>query len=208
MGRVLKAFAIVAVVGEQAIDYGVLPWKSGAAIRAAQVCFEAWRGSTNTPEDQESAFIENLKEDPKKRLSSYQQYTEKGEGTPPVGTQAALGRLITSGVIGNGIKEHLCAFYDPAQLDDLINRTANGLPKSNAMAALKRLRMLCVTDETRGRYQVRRKGSTPLAFGLTNGARYTLISLIEDKKRVSAVLEAAGLSPLNRISLDKEEETK
>ena len=208
MGRVLKAFAIVAVVGEQAIAYGVLPWKSGAAIRAAQVCFEAWRGSTNTPEDQESAFIENLKEDPKKRGASYQQYTETGEGTPPVGAQAALGRLITSSVIGNGIKEHLCAFYDAAQLDDLINRTANGLPKSNAMAALKRLRMLCVTDDANGKYRVRRRSATPLAFGLTNGARYTLISLIEDKKRVSAVLEAAGLAPLNRINLDKEGEAK
>lgn len=208
MGRVLKAFAIVAVVGEQAIAYGVLPWKSGAAIRAAQVCFEAWRGSTNTPEDQESAFIENLKEDPKKRGASYQQYTETGEGTPPVGAQAALGRLITSSVIGNGIREHLFAFYDAAQFDELINRTANGLPKSNALAALKRLRMLCVTDEAKGKYRARRKGSAPLAFGLTNGARYTLISLIEDKKRVSAVLEAAGLAPLNRISLDKEEETK
>lgn len=208
MGRVLRAFAIVAVVGEQAIAYGVLPWEAGAAIKAAQVCFEAWCGSTNTPEDQESAFIENLKEDPKKRGASYQQYTETGEGTPPVGTQAALGRLITTGAIGNGIREHLFAFYDAAQLDDLINRTANGLPKSNAMAALKRLRMLCVTDDAKGKYRVRRKGASPLAFGLTNGARYTLISLIEDKKRVSAVLEAAGLAPLNRISLDKEEETK
>ena len=208
MGRVLKAFAIVAVVGEQAIAYGVLPWKSGAAIRAAQVCFEAWRGSANTPEDQEAAFIENLKEDPKKRFSSYQKYTENGKSTEPVGAQTALGRLIITDILGNGIQEHLCAFYDAAQFDDLINRTANGLPKSNALAALKRLRMLCVTDKTRGKYQVRRKGSTPLAFGLTNGARYTLISLIEDKKRVSAVLEAAGLAPLNRISLDKEEETK
>ena len=208
MGRVLKAFAIVAVVGEQAIAYGVLPWKSGAAIRAAQVCFEAWRGSANTPEDQEAAFIENLKEDPKKRFSSYQKYTENGKSTEPVGAQTALGRLIITDILGDGIQEHLCAFYDAAQFDDLINRTANGLPKSNALAALKRLRMLCVTDKTRGKYQVRRKGSTPLAFGLTNGARYTLISLIEDKKRVSAVLEAAGLAPLNRISLNKEEETK
>lgn len=208
MGRVLKAFAIVAVVGEQAIAYGVLPWKSGAATRAAQVCFEAWRGSTNTPEDQESAFIENLKEDPKKRGASYQQYTETGDSTSPVGAQAALGRLITTGALGNGMKEHLCAFYDTAQFDDLINRTANGLPKSNALAALKRLRMLCVTDDAKGKYRVRRKGASPLAFGLTNGARYTLISLIEDKKRVSAVLEAAGLAPLNRINLDKEEETK
>lgn len=208
MGRVLKAFAIVAVVGEQAIAYGVLPWKSGAATRAAQVCFEAWRGSTNTPEDQESAFIENLKEDPKKRGASYQQYTETGDSTSPVGAQAALGRLITTGALGNGMKEHLCAFYDTAQFDDLINRTANGLPKSNALAALKRLRMLCVTDDAKGKYRVRRKGASPLAFGLTNGARYTLISLIEDKKRVSAILEAAGLAPLNRINLDKEEETK
>ena len=68
--------------------------------------------------------------------------------------------------------------------------------------------MLCVTDDAKGKYRVRRKGASPLAFGLTNGARYTLISLIEDKKRVSAILEAAGLAPLNRINLDKEEETK
>ena len=156
MGRVLKAFAIVAVVGEQAIAYGVLPWKSGVATRAAQVCFEAWRSSTNTPEAQESAFIENIKEDSKKRGASYQQYTEKGEGTPPVSAQAALGRLITTGAIGNGIREHLFAFYDAAQLDDLIKRTANGLPKSNALAALKRQRMLCVTDEAKGKYRVRR----------------------------------------------------
>lgn len=208
MGRVLKAFAIVAVVGEQAIAYGVLPWEVGAAIKAAQVCFEAWRGSANTPEDQEAAFIENLKEDPKRRLTSYQQYTETGSITPLMGAQAALGRLITTDAMVNGIKEHLFAFYDSAQLDELINRTGNGLPKSNAMAALKRLRMLCVTDEAKGKYRARRKGDAPLAFGLTNGARYTLISLIEDKKRVSAVLEAAGLPPLNRVSLDKEEKTK
>lgn len=208
MGRVLRAFAIVAVVGEQAIAYGVLPWESCAAIRAAQVCFEAWRGSANTPEDQENAFIENLKEDPKKRFSSYQKYTENGKGTEPVGAQAALGRLITTDVMGNEPQEHLCVFYDAAQFDELISRTGNGLPKSNALAALKRFRMLCVTDETKGKYQVRRRGTTPLAFGLTNGARYTLISLIEDKKRVSAILEVAGLPPLNRVSLDKEEKTK
>ena len=208
MGRVLKAFAIVAVVGEQAIDYGVLPWKSGAATRAAQVCFEAWRGSTNTPEDQESAFIENLKEDPKKRLASYQQYTENGDSTAPVGAQAALGRLITTGVMANGIKEHLFAFYDATQFDELINRTGNGLPKANALAALKRSRMLGITDEAKGKYRVRRKDAAPLAFGLTNGARYTLISLIEDKKRVSAILEAAGLAPLNRVCLDNEENEK
>lgn len=208
MGRVLKAFAIVAVVGEQAIAYGVLPWESGAAIKAAQVCFEAWRSSANTPEDQEAAFIENLKEDPKKRGSSYQQYTEKGRSKPPAGAQAALGRLITTDAVGDEIAEHLCAFYDAAQFDELISRTGNGLPKSNALAALKRLRMLCVTDEAKGKYRARRKGDAPLAFGLTNGARYTLISLIEDRKRVSKVLEAAGLSPLNRVSLDREEETK
>lgn len=208
MGRVLKAFAIVAVVGEQAIAYGVLPWKSGAAIRAAQVCFEAWRGSANTPEDQESAFIENLKEDPKKRTASYQQYTENGDSTAPVGAQAALGRLITTGVMANGIKEHLFAFYDATQFDELINRTGNGLPKANALAALKRSRMLGITDEAKGKYRVRRKDAAPLAFGLTNGARYTLISLIEDKKRVSAILEAAGLAPLNRVCLDNEENGK
>ena len=200
MGRVLKAFAIVAVVGEQAIEYGVLRWEKGAAMRAAQVCFEAWRGSANTPEDQESAFIDNLKEDPKKSETSYQRYAADAASTmfgAVVGE--AYGRLITAA----DKKEHLFVIFDRSQFENVIDRAGHGIPKTNALAALRRRGLLCYTDESKGKYRARRRGRDLLAFGLTVGTPYTMVSLIEDKSRISAVLEAVGLPPLNRISRDK-----
>lgn len=200
MGRVLKAFAIVAVVSEQAIEYGVLRWEKGAAMRAAQVCFEAWRGSANTPEDQESAFIDNLKEDPKKSETSYQRYAADAASTmfgAVVGE--AYGRLITAA----DKKEHLFVIFDRSQFENVIDRAGHGIPKTNALAALRRRGLLCYTDESKGKYRARRRGRDLLAFGLTVGTPYTMVSLIEDKSRISAVLEAVGLPPLNRISRDK-----
>jgi putative DNA primase/helicase len=49
--RALQRFALVAMAGELAIEYGVVPWPFGAAIDAASVCFELWRehrGGGNT----------------------------------------------------------------------------------------------------------------------------------------------------------------
>jgi putative DNA primase/helicase len=40
--RVAQRFALIAVAGEWAQSYGVLPWESGAAVKAARRCFEDW----------------------------------------------------------------------------------------------------------------------------------------------------------------------
>ena len=56
-GQVLSVasrFALVAAAGELAREYGVLPWQSGEAMRAAGACFMAWlaqRGGTGSGED-------------------------------------------------------------------------------------------------------------------------------------------------------------
>ena len=47
-------FALIAVAGELARDYGVLPWPEGEALRAAGACFLAWlaqRGGAGPAED-------------------------------------------------------------------------------------------------------------------------------------------------------------
>jgi uncharacterized protein (DUF927 family) len=63
---VARRFALIAVAGELARDYGVLRWPEGEASRAAGACFEAWladRGGVGTGEDaralaQVRAFLE------------------------------------------------------------------------------------------------------------------------------------------------------
>jgi uncharacterized protein (DUF927 family) len=43
VGRVCKAFAVVAAAGELASQFGVTGWPQGWAAEAASVCFKAWR---------------------------------------------------------------------------------------------------------------------------------------------------------------------
>jgi uncharacterized protein (DUF927 family) len=59
-------FALIAVAGELARDYGILPWPEGEALRAVGGCFDDWlaeRGGTGASEEQQAitqvqAFIE------------------------------------------------------------------------------------------------------------------------------------------------------
>lgn len=51
--RVAKRFAIIAVAGELAIQFKILPWKKGEAFNAAKICFKSWieqRGGTTNYE--------------------------------------------------------------------------------------------------------------------------------------------------------------
>jgi putative DNA primase/helicase len=57
VSRVLARFALAAASGELALEFGVLPWKSGDAFNAAKTCFHAWlvgRGGTEAAEDREA----------------------------------------------------------------------------------------------------------------------------------------------------------
>ena len=42
VGRVVDRFALVALAGEMAAEWGVVPWRSGNAEWAAEVCLQAW----------------------------------------------------------------------------------------------------------------------------------------------------------------------
>lgn len=53
VGRVARRFALVAAAGELATEYGVLPWPTGEATKAAATCFKAWlacRGGVGSAE--------------------------------------------------------------------------------------------------------------------------------------------------------------
>ncbi|MEK6704327.1 MAG: DUF927 domain-containing protein [Bdellovibrionota bacterium] len=60
--RVANRFALVAVAGELAISYEILPWPKGTAIHGAAICFQAWlgqRGGKGTSEKQ--AMLRQIK---------------------------------------------------------------------------------------------------------------------------------------------------
>ncbi|NDH67872.1 MAG: DUF927 domain-containing protein [Gammaproteobacteria bacterium] len=53
--RAAAVFAWIALAGELAIEYAILPWQKGSAIHAAQIGFERWRkdqGEANTEDQQ------------------------------------------------------------------------------------------------------------------------------------------------------------
>ena len=53
--RVAGRFGLVAAAGELAAAWGVLPWPQGEALRAAEICFEAWlkrRGKPTLSQEQ------------------------------------------------------------------------------------------------------------------------------------------------------------
>jgi len=52
--RVAQRFALCAIAGEMATDWGLLPWEKGDAVAASKTCFDAWlllRGDAGTAED-------------------------------------------------------------------------------------------------------------------------------------------------------------
>jgi putative DNA primase/helicase len=60
--RVADRFALVAIAGELATDYGLTGWPKGSAINAAGACFQAWikyRGGTSSAK--ELALFEQVK---------------------------------------------------------------------------------------------------------------------------------------------------
>jgi putative DNA primase/helicase len=53
--RASAVFAAIALAGELAIEYGILPWRRGDSINAAQIGFEHWQegqGKSNTEDQQ------------------------------------------------------------------------------------------------------------------------------------------------------------
>ena len=58
--RVADRFALVAVAGELAIEYGVLPWNTGDASKFAATCFNSFADSFETPEKKQARMCEDI----------------------------------------------------------------------------------------------------------------------------------------------------
>lgn len=55
--RAARAFALVAIAGELATDYGITGWSNGAAIEAVKACFEQWRNSRGKGSSEDKSIL-------------------------------------------------------------------------------------------------------------------------------------------------------
>jgi putative DNA primase/helicase len=55
VGRVAQRFSLIAVGGEIATLYGIVPWSRGEAVKAAALCFEQWLAARGGHEAAETA---------------------------------------------------------------------------------------------------------------------------------------------------------
>jgi putative DNA primase/helicase len=58
--RAAGRFALLAMAGEMATDYGVTGWPEGEAIRAAAECFNLWRASRGKGNDERRQIVEKV----------------------------------------------------------------------------------------------------------------------------------------------------
>ena len=60
--RAARAFALVALAGELATEYNVTGWGEGAALAAAQTCFEKWRNHRGTGATEDKVILEAIRD--------------------------------------------------------------------------------------------------------------------------------------------------
>jgi len=59
--RAARAFALVALAGELATEYGVTGWTEEAALEAALKCFEQWRNHRGAGSTEDRVILESIK---------------------------------------------------------------------------------------------------------------------------------------------------
>ena len=173
VGRVARRFALVAVAGELAIQYGVLPWKENTAIKAAQVCFQVWRKGFKSKAEQEADFIEYILSYPeihRERFDIVEVDILGGCGDPvETGFDNRLGTII---IKQDGNSK---VYYIPKMFDDEVLKK-QGYPKAASLKILKENDLIIGGSAPSYQYKVPSKGMR----GLKPNGRYLCIRLREN----------------------------
>jgi putative DNA primase/helicase len=131
--RAAGRFALLALAGELATEYGVTGWPEGAAIEAAGIAFQSWRGNRGTGNDERRQIVDRvssfIERNGDARFSSADNNTDT-----PVRDRAGWwcdgddGRVFLFN--SDGLKEALKGFDFKRALDVL--QEVGALPKSNS----------------------------------------------------------------------------
>ena len=173
VGRVARRFALVAVAGELAIQYGVLPWKENTAIKAAQVCFQVWRKGFKSKAEQDADFIEYILSYPEIHRERFDwieiDITGANSQTEKTGFDNRLGTIIVK-QDGSGK-----VYYIPKMFDDEVLRKL-GYSKAASLKTLKERNLIVGGAAPSYQYKVPSKGM----IGLKPNGRYLCIRLREN----------------------------
>ena len=149
VGRVSRRCALVGVAGELAIDYGVLPWEKGTAVRFAKACFDIWRKGYKTQKERNDDLLEIVKNFHERRKAHFDfldktkkaTYSYGGyEDSEPVESRQSQ-RFGTIVVESNGIT----VFYFRDTFREFVLEP-NGFQWQRSLKALKDAGILKVND--------------------------------------------------------------
>lgn len=167
--RVAKRFALVAVAGELATEYGVLPWATGEASNFADACFRSFVDSFETSEQKELRLCQGVIDYVVAYPENFTSVYPDGKVYPAANPRPLCGTAIYGATLSGGVP------CDPAIVIFLGvgMKRACGEAYRETMAALKSQSWLITNN--RGKLQYKPSGNKPIYInGLAIPAGYAV----------------------------------
>ena len=154
--REAKRFALVAVAGELATEYGVLPWDTGEASNFADACFRSFVENFETSEDREIRLCQGVIDYAVAYPDNFASLYPDGNLHPAVNPRPLCGSIIYGASLGVGVP------CEPAVVIFLARgmKLACGEAYSETMAALKSQNWLLTNQPDKFKYKP--SGSKPI----------------------------------------------
>lgn len=174
--RVLERFAVAALAGELATNYGVMgkAWAPGDATKAVLECFKAWRESEESPEERKAKVVRNILDVPYLCPASFQKFYWDRQGGECVkyedARQKALGTVVLA--VAGDMSTMLLAAYLPKQFDDVCKEFGEGLSRQEIRGELVLEGKTLSNVKGRKTFQLRRD-----MLGFRAGTRLMVLSL-------------------------------
>ena len=160
--RVAKRFALVAVAGELATEYGVLPWATGEASNFADACFRSFVDSFETSEQKELRLCQGVIDYVVAYPENFTSVYPDGKVYPAANPRPLCGSVIYGATLSGDVPS------DPAVVIFLGRgmTLACGGAQRETIAALMSQKWLVTNQNGKfKRYQYKTKGSQPIKIG-------------------------------------------
>lgn len=154
--RVAKRFALVAVAGELATEYGVLPWSTGEASNFADACFRSFVENFETSEQKERRLCQGVIDYVVAYPENFTSVYPDGKVYPAANPRPLCGSVIYGATLSGGVP------CEPAVVIFLGRgiKLACGAAYSETMAALKSQNWLVTNQPDKLKYKP--SGSKPI----------------------------------------------
>ena len=154
--RVAKRFALVAVAGELATEYGVLPWSTGEASNFADACFRSFVENFETSEQKERRLCQGVIDYVVAYPENFTSVYPDGKVYPAANPRPLCGSVIYGATLSGGVP------CEPAVVIFLGRgiKLACGAAYSETMAALKSQNWLVTNQPDKLKYKP--SGSNPI----------------------------------------------